>query len=348
TDLPEKIHHFPETRGLSLSGRVTSNDGDKPFAYSQVHLTLLGNDPDYYGFLTDKTGGFRISLPYHKSAEDILFCVDNEADRMVNFTLDSDYSTDFLNQPEQFFDKQAINKKTVEEIMFNAQVVNIFNPTPNSNDPVEILDTSNQYFYGSPELRFLTADYVLLSTLEEFFFELIQNVIVKKEKDKHYLYLIRDHSDLYLYIPLVLLDYVPVFDIDKILHLSPGKFTCIDVVNSLYIRGNPHYGGIINIISSRGDRAGVDLPRNSFFFSFKTCESQQRITFPNYDKDPGDARIPDYRNCLFWAPNIPVGAGDIVNLDFFSSDLQGDYMVIVRGITDDGQVMHGECSFTVK
>jgi len=92
----------------------------------------------------------------------------------------------------------------------------------------------------------------------------------------------------------------------------------------------------------------VDLPRNSFFFSFKTCESQQQITFPDYDKDPGDANMPDYRNCLFWAPNIPVDAGDTVCLDFFSSDLKGDYMVIIRGITDDGQPMHGECSFTVK
>jgi len=58
--------------------------------------------------------------------------------------------------------------------------------------------------------------------------------------------------------------------------------------------------------------------------------------------------MPDYRNCLFWAPNIPVDAGDTVCLDFFSSDLQGDYMVIIRGIADDGQVMHGECNFTVK
>jgi len=348
TDLSEKIHYYPETRGLSLSGRVTSNDGDKPFAYSQVHLTLLGKNPDYYGFVTDNTGGFRITLPYHKSAEDILFCVENKADRIVNFSLDSDYSTDFLKQPEQFSDKPVINKKIVEEIMFNAQVVNIFNPAPISNGPVEMPDTLNQYFYGSPELRFKTADYVLLSTLEEFFFELIRNVIVKKEKDKNHLYLTRDHSDLYLYIPLVLLDYIPVFDIDKILDLSPEKFACIDIVNSLYFRGNRQYSGIINIISSQGDRAGVDLPRNSFFFSFKTCESHQQITFPDYDKDPGDANMPDYRNCLFWAPNISVGAGDTVSLDLFSSDLQGDYMVIVSGITDDGQIMHGECSFTVK
>ena len=133
-----------------------------------------------------------------------------------------------------------------------------------------------------------------------------------------------------------------------ILYLSPEKISSIDIVNSLYFRGDLQYGGIINIISSQGDRAGVDLPRNSFFFSFKTRESKQRITFPDYDKDPGDARIPDYRNCLFWAPNIPVGTGDTVSLDFFSSDLQGDYMIIVRGITNDGQPMHGECSITVK
>ena len=102
------------------------------------------------------------------------------------------------------------------------------------------------------------------------------------------------------------------------------------------------------LFSKKKEAGGHDLPRNFLFFSFKTCESQQRITFPDYDKDPGDARIPDYRNCLFWTPNIPVGAGDTVSLDFFSSDLHGDYKVIVRGITDDGQVMHGECSFTVK
>jgi len=254
----------------------------------------------------------------------------------------------FLKQPEHIFDKPAINKKIVEEIMFNAQVVNVFNPAPVSNTHVEIPDTTNQYFYGSPELRFKTDDYVMLSTLEEFFFELIRNVVVKKEKDKYHLYLTRDHSDLYLYIPLVLLDYVPVFDIDKILYLSPEKFACIDIVNSLYIRGNLRYGGIINIISSRDDRTGVDLPRNSFYFSFKTYESHQQITCPDYEKYPGDSRIPDYRNCLFWAPNIPVDAGVTVGLDFFSSDLQGDYMVIIRGITDDGQVIHGECSFTVK
>ena len=43
-----------------------------------------------------------------------------------------------------------------------------------------------------------------------------------------------------------------------------------------------------------------------------------------------------------------IESSDTVCLDFFSFDLKGDYMVIIRGITDDGQPMHGECSFTVK
>lgn len=348
TDLLEKIQYYPETRGLSLSGRITTDNGDKPLAYSRGHLTLLGNVPEYYGFLTDKTGGFLLSLPYHKSAEDVLFCIDNKTDRRVNFSLDSDYSTDIFKPPEQFSDNQAIPQKTVEEIMFNAQVNHIFKRVSASIAPVEKTDTLSQYFYGAPELSFKTDDYVKLPTLEEFFFELIQNVVVRKEKNKHYLYLNRDYDNLYLYEPLILLDNVPVFDVDKILNISPERIDRIDIINSLYVRGNLRYGGIVNIVSSRGDRADVDLPRNSFFFRFRTCESQQRITFPDYDEDKGDARIPDFRNCLFWDPAVSVDAGETVHLDLFSSDLQGDYVVIVCGITDDGHVMHGECTFTVK
>ena len=181
-----------------------------------------------------------------------------------------------------------------------------------------------------------------------FFLELIKNVIVRGKKGKQYFYLIWYHSDLSLYKPLILLDYVPVFDIDKILPLSPEKIIFVDIINSVYIRGNLRYGGIINIITLQGDRAGVDLPRNSFFFSFNTCESRQGMTFPDYDKNPGDQRIPDFRNCLFWIPNISVGAGETASFDLFSSDKQGDYTVIVRGISEDGQVMHGECTFEVK
>ncbi|UCG28386.1 MAG: hypothetical protein JSV24_03220 [Bacteroidales bacterium] len=347
-DLPETIRYYPETRGLSVSGRVTTSDEENPFASKQVHMTLLGDVPEYYGLLTDNTGRFRISLPYSKRAEDILFCVETKADRTVNVSLDNDYSTDFHKQPEQIFDGMAFNKGTVEEIMFNAQVVSQFKSITSTNDSVEPPDKSNRYFYGSPELRYKTEDYVKLPTLEEFFFELIRNIIILKEKGKQSLYLRRDNSDLYLYIPLILLDNVPVFDIEKISRVSPQEIVHIDIENSVYIRGSLRFGGIVNIVSSRGDRAGVDLPRNSFFFSFKTCEIQQDIAFPDYGKNPGDPRIPDYRNCMFWTPNINVGTGGTVGLDFFSSDLQGEYMVIVSGITDDGKVMHGECSFTVK
>ena len=38
----------------------------------------------------------------------------------------------------------------------------------------------------------------------------------------------------------------------------------------------------------------------------------------------------------------------VLNYTFFSPDIQCEYMVIVRGISDNEQPMHGECNFTEK
>jgi len=347
-ELPDTIMYYPETRGLSLSGNITSSDGDQPLPFSRVHMTLLGDVTDYYGFMTDETGNFRIALPDHARSKDVLFCVESENDRTVKFTLDDDYSAAFVSNETGASQPKFMDKRTAEEVLFAARINTLFLTSPGVDDTVRTVDKPDYSFYGYPTVRFKPSDYVALPTLQEFFYELIKNVIVRKEKGKPYFRIIGEHPDLALYEPLVLLDFVPVFNIDKVLSLAPEKVSHIDIINWVYIRGDQRYGGILSIITNRGDRAGVDLPGNSFFFPFKTCESLEDVAFPGYEKDPGDERTPDFRNCLLWAPDITVSDGEPASFDFFSPDNQGQYVVIVRGVSGDGEVVQGECSFTVE
>jgi len=228
------------------------------------------------------------------------------------------------------------------------QVEKIFKQPLANTETVEKEDFSFIDFFGSPLITIKTDDYVKLPTLEEFFFELIPNVILKKKKGKRYFTLIGDHADLALYKPLLLLDHVPIVDVETILPISPEKIDHIDIVNATYIRGYLHFGGIISITSLEGDMAEIDIPSNSRLFNFKTFEPQQEIEFPDYSTNTNNERIPDYRNCLFWIPDIKMERDEKARFDFYTSDNQGEYVVVVHGITADGVILEGQCNFVVK
>ena len=48
-------------------------------------------------------------------------------------------------------------------------------------------------------------------------------------------------------------------------------------------------------------------------------------------------RIPDYRTLLFWKPNVVVEEGSNLDFEFFTSDISGEYEVIVDGFTTFGK-----------
>ncbi|GAF77500.1 unnamed protein product, partial [marine sediment metagenome] len=53
---PEFVNYFPETKELSLSGRIVTDNRKTPVTYARIHLALLGNNPGYFGTLIDKAG----------------------------------------------------------------------------------------------------------------------------------------------------------------------------------------------------------------------------------------------------------------------------------------------------
>ncbi len=93
--------------------------------------------------------------------------------------------------------------------------------------------------------------------------------------------------------------------------------------------------------------AGIDLPENSFFFDFTSFLPQVEPNFPEYEDQEFNSENPDYRNCLYWAPELGIGPGENAELDFFTSDNSGDYMVLIRGIMEDGSILMGKCDFRV-
>ena len=68
----------------------------------------------------------------------------------------------------------------------------------------------------------------------------------------------------------------------------------------------------------------------------------------NYDEvDTGYQKIPDYRSLLFWEPHVQL-VGDTMEFDFYTSDLTGEFEVVLDGFTTYGKPITVYKTITVK
>ena len=73
---PEFVNYFPETKELSLSGRIVTGESKTPVEYARIHLAVLGNNPEYIGTPVDKNGRFRFFLPHHTGVQDLFITIE--------------------------------------------------------------------------------------------------------------------------------------------------------------------------------------------------------------------------------------------------------------------------------
>jgi len=343
----DALLHYPETRAATVSGTLLLGEEQKPASRTLLGMTMLGSYPDYVEFMTDENGRFRLTVPQQTGNNDALVTVNSTRDEQVKILMDDAFSSDFSTAPVAAADFFGERRALVEETLVNSQLRAAFEVRDRDSVPAGEIG-SNYLFYGTPEFRYRTEDYVLLPDLEEFFFEVVPQVQIERNKDNVHLAVMNDRGENIHTPPLILLDYVPVPDIGKLLSLSPRLIDHIDVVNRIYVRGDITFGGIVSVISGRGDRAGIALPGGSAFISFTGLSDLQETVNPDYEGAVRNERMPDLRTTLYWASRYEITPENGGSFTFYTSDVTGEFMVIVRGMTSDGNVISGNCKFTVK
>jgi len=210
-----------------------------------------------------------------------------------------------------------------------------------------VKDSSN--FYGKPDASYLLDDYTRFTVMEEVMREYVPGVMVRKRKDGfHFMNLNDAHKSIFTEDPLVLLDGVPVFDIDKIMEFDPLKVKKLDVFTHRYYLGNVSMTGLVSYTTYTGDLAGFVLDPRSVVVNYEGLQLQREFYSPPYDTPKQrESRWPDQRNVLFWAPQVVTKDGR-QHLEFYTSDVAGDYNIVIRGMTADGLSGSAVYAFQVK
>jgi hypothetical protein len=298
------------------------------------------------GLVSDRNGRIHFAIPPHQGADNALVAFDANGGSTYKLILEEAFSNDFLQQPIPGTKISGYPMEVLEEVMIYDQLRQAFGI--NFSGQVSTVDTSSiSHFYGTPEYRYRPSDYIPIPNLEEFLFELVPHVVIRKRK-QDYVVVLMDDAGFYLeYEPLILLDHVAVQDMEALFHIDPRHIDYFDVINTPYVRGGNYYGGILSIFSKEGNLAGVELPEGSTIIDLQTYQRgeenlPQEINFPQRE-----AHLPDLRTLLYWNPALRFTTGHQTRIEFPASDIGGTYVVSVTGISKSGRIIADRSLFQV-
>ena len=145
----------------------------------------------------------------------------------------------------------------------------------------------------------------------------------------------------------IILDDVPVGENISIIHaLSIDQVYLIDVYDfmTIYHSNGPPGPGIV--IYTRAYANPESIKRNGVVnFTHPGYYKAREFYAPDYDDNSHNKNEPDYRNTLYWNPNLK---NDNNRISFFTCEEIGDYEVIVEGMTERGIPVFGKYRIKVE
>ncbi|HEV3251208.1 MAG TPA: hypothetical protein VGZ71_09675, partial [Puia sp.] len=125
----------------------------------------------------------------------------------------------------------------------------------------------------------------------------------------------------------------------------PLKIKKLEIVTREYYLGSMAASGIMSYTTYKGDLDGFQLDPSSLVLEYEGIQLKREFYSPIYETDNQIAsRMPDFRNLLYWSPDIKTDARGKEQFSFYSSDQKGRYRVVLQGITSDG--LAGSQTFT--
>jgi hypothetical protein len=339
----------PEYNGAIISGRIVDARTGATAKGMQGYFSVPGTRTQFSSAICDETGRVKFEMKDFYGSREVIV--------QTNPLIDSPFRVDItpaflesytdvslppfippLGYSETLMDKsvamQALNRYAGEKLKafhFPAAA-----------------DTS--VFYYKPDYTYPLDDYTRFTTMEEVMREYVVLMLVKRNRSHFHLPLFNLSTNEFFDVdPLILVDGVPVFNIDKLMVLDPLKIRKLDMLHRRYFLGGTDYSGIMNWITYKGDLGGYILDPNATVLDYEGLELQREFYSPSYEtEEKATSHLPDFRNVLYWSPVIPMDAQGKGALSFYSSDIPGHYVAVLEGLAPDGTAVSSFLRFEVK
>ncbi len=321
-----------------ISGKVINKNTGQPAANVPVFLSFPGKQFQALNAVSDNNGRVQFNPQSFTGISDVVIkTADN--DSLYRVEIDNPFSNKPAAKNIAAFTLPVNVKNDLTNRHIAMQVENTYNLQAKKKytSLIESIDTTA--FYGLPSFSFYLDAYTRFNTMEEVLREFVTDVRVRKKGDNFTIRVLdRPTVTFYNDNPLVLIDGVPVLNMNKVMEIMPTAVKKVDVLSRRFYAGASVYDGIISYRTYNGDLGGYTLDPNSVVLKFDGLQQQREFYQPTYETNAKkDSRRPDLRNVLYWNPSVKTTANGEFNTSFYTSDFAGKYAVVIQGITKDGK-----------
>ena len=341
------FEYLPEYDGHFITGKILNKADGNPAKGKEVYLAALDVPARLYVTQSDPEGNIAFEVRKFVGPKEVTIQTNLSVDSTYRFEMNSPFSKQFSGRTLSpfYFDKTLENQLLTRSI--NMQTANAYQPRIYTEKKATLADSLA--FFGAPDEKYFLDDFTRFPTMEEVLREYVRGVIVRRRQKEFHFRMVDKlvPNTFYTSDPLVLLDGIPVFNVDKIMEFDPLKIKKIELLSARYFLGPLTFTGIVSFSTYGSDLAGFELDPKVLVLPYEGIQAQREFYAPRYDKGNANSRIADFRNLLHWAPDVTTGKDGKVKLDFYTSDQTGTYQVVVQGITKEGVPGSKTLSFEV-
>jgi len=345
------LHKFSiEYNGQIVTARITDTRTGGAGKKVSAFLSIPGSKHKLYTAQSDTAGIVQFEVKDYYGAGEIVPQIYNGIDSSYSISLLSPFAEKYSDYPVPEFSLSgnAVDS-LLEDYSIGMQVQNVYASDKVRNFIMpELKDTFP--FFGRPAYTYVLDDYRRFTTMEEVLREYVREINVGVRNGKLFMKLLnedrREFSDDNI---LVLLNGIPLKNINEIFYYDPLKFKTLDIIPRPYILGSSSFVGLVNFSTYGGELQDLDLDPHLIAVDFDGLQLQREFYVPAYQSpEQLKSRTPDFRNTLFWNSTISVNPNELTTLNFYTCDQKGNYVILWQGINSNGKIVTGQLPFQVK
>jgi hypothetical protein len=339
------FNYVPENYGHIVTGKVTNEITGKPAANVLVYLSVPGKRVQLYGCISNEEGFIHFDLKNFYGPSQIVLQTNTTKDSIYHLEIFSPFSEEYSGQDFPALKVSENKRGELEASNLHMEILNAYHA--NDLQKMAPLNIDTLPFYYKPTKTYLLDNYTRFTTIEEVMREYVAEVnVAVRKKQYHFSTLNVEGNELssiqpaervFSKDPLILLDGVPVFDVNKMIAYDPLKVQKLDVVAAKYYWGPIVAEGIVSYTTYKGNLPDYTLNPHDVILDYDGLQQQRIFYSPDYSSENArQNRLPDFRDVLYWSPDVSTNEKGNGHISFFTGDISGKYLVVLQGISANG------------
>ncbi|MFK7812752.1 MAG: hypothetical protein AB8B59_09675 [Maribacter sp.] len=326
--------YLPELRGELFHGQVKAIDNSSSVKNLRIAVSIPVEDSYFDVVTTNSSGIFYFNVNEAYSGDQMFVQVLSNGAEKYDIILKKDNQVDYAKLVfEEVFIDPALKNEILQRSIHNQIENSYFQFRPDSVQSKlksRISDNKERKVY-------ILEDFTRFKTVRETIVEIIKNVSTQSIGKDDFVIKVKgfDYATPSEVLPLILLDGSIVQNHNAFLEYDARNIKDITVMRHELIFGPKIFLGVLIINTNNGNSYETvsEINSTSAIPIFKP-QSDKNYFVQTYQEDAATSRLPDDRLQLLWQPKLRLDS-DMVEINFFTSDVSGEYEIQIEGFSDD-------------